>query len=71
MDQAGNAAHEKYDISSETNPDFSKDTISKGTSLLSVSFKLFDNMRAMVKATSVIGTDVSSILAVTKPIFES
>lgn len=71
MDQAGDAAREKYDISSETNPDFSKDTISKGTSLSSASFKLCDNMRAMEKATSVMGTEVSSILAVIKPIFES
>lgn len=40
MDQAGNAMLEKYDISSETMPTFSKDTTSKGTLLLSTSFKL-------------------------------
>lgn len=40
MDQAGKAILEKYDISSETMPAFSKDTTSKGTLLLSTSFKL-------------------------------
>lgn len=66
MDQAGSAAHEKYDISFETNPDVSKDTLSKGMSLLSTSFKLFDNVRVMGKASSAMGTDVSIIQAVTK-----
>lgn len=66
MAQAGNAAREEYDISSETNPDSTKAGTSEGASLLSTPFKPFDNMRATVKATSVSGTEGSGIQAVTK-----
>lgn len=54
---------EKYDISSETMPaSFSKDTTSKGTLLLSTSFKL----QMIPSGHIIMGTEVSSIQAVTK-----
>ena len=61
MDQAGNAMPEKYDISSETMPAFSKDTTSKGTCccLHPSSFKWSHQGHIIM------GTEVSSIQAVT------